>query len=1493
MELLKKIRYLVAILLAMTPLLMPASPIDAAAAREAASRFVNSHTVINSNASPTPLRLVYTAPSVSKRQAVDYYVFDVADGNGFVIVAGDDRARQVLAYGDHSIDMTSVPGNVQWLLDQYAEQMEYLFNHPDAKPSRQTQGSESVVPQMLTTTWGQRTPYRDQCPQVEGKPCVTGCVATSMAQVMNYWRYPSQLPAVPAYVTETLRLNVPALPPADVPWDLMQDSYREGSYTEEQGSAVALLMRYCGQACKMDYTIPSSAAWSVDQLKAFKLFGYDKNASFVTRVYYSDEQWHAMIQEDLRAGRPVIYSGKPATASPHNFVLDGYDGSKYHVNWGWDGLYDGYYELDALNGGGYRPTQDHSMLHGVCPATEEFDSDYKVDGIYYNQTTETTVAVTCRNNGYNSYSGNVVIPEQIAFNGLCFKVTAIADDAFRDCDQLHSVQIPNTVATIGVRAFQRAGLDSITIPNSVTSLGTLAFEYCPNLSYAEIGNGIKKIENAVFKNCSRLTAVKLSDSLKSIGPSAFFHSGLERISIPSSVVRIDENAFGGCNHLTEVHTGSVETWCGINFLRISSNPLAQAHYLYVGGEKVTRLNLPSRVRNYALAGIHLDQLTIDAGTLQSIGSQAFYNSEIGRLDIMDVGAWLALDLNGQGSNPINQAGQVFFDGSDFPGYVSIPATMTRIKADCFRDCMWLTRISIPSSIIEIGNDAFNGCHNLVEVHINDLESWCGITFGNLRANPLVDAHYLYCAGERLDDITLPESVDTIKPYAFASIALDHLAINAGFLHSVGDGAFYYSQIGRLDITNTQAWLSIEFNGTNSNPIDRARQVYFDGIDAPGTIVIPSTMTKIGKSAFNGSTWLKRIYIPSSVNEIEADAFAGCSSLQEVHIEDLEAWCGITFGNMSANPLSCARHLYLGEEPLTDLTLPAGVTDVAPYAFSCIVLDHMTINAGPLRTIGTGAFYQSSIRRVDVTDAAAWFSIDFGEDANPIDRAGLRYIDGEELTGDLVLPSTMTRIGTRAFSKCPWLKSITIPCNIVEIGEDAFKSRSWLFNSVTIDDLGAWCNIRFANEESCPLRGMDQVYIDGQNVCGHDLVLPDTVTSISNYAFSGLNINHLALPPSVISIGDGAFRYLMNLTELEIPSSVERVGESAFANCGKMGSLSCHEGLKVIGDSAFYYCSELASLALPGTLAVIGDYAFGVCMSLPRVMVPDGVTSLGRGAFAACSGLTSAVIGKGVTVIPEDLFFTCGRLSDVQMPESIVEIGRGAFNSCYNLKAVSWPDSLRTIGDFAFSFSELESVNLGGMVTTVGDGAFANCHGLKEAIIGDQVTALGQSVFHSCMGLETAVIGDGVQQLPAYTFYYCSRLNEVTIGSEIDSIMAEAFSYCYDLKTITCKAKVPPVFVTNNYFQPGTYRNGTLYVPLSSVNAYKNAFIWKEFNNIMGVCMGHVQGDMNCDEEVNIADVNTVVSAILDGDGDPDLDMNGDGEVNIADINAILDLILAP
>ena len=165
------------------------------------------------------------------------------------------------------------------------------------------------------------------------------------------------------------------------------------------------------------------------------------------------------------------------------------------------------------------------------------------------------------------------------------------------------------------------------------------------------------------------------------------------------------------------------------------------------------------------------------------------------------------------------------------------------------------------------------------------------------------------------------------------------------------------------------------------------------------------------------------------------------------------------------------------------------------------------------------------------------------------------------------------------------------------------------------------------------------------------------------------------------------------------------------------------------------------------------------------------------------------------------------------------------------------------------------------------------------------------MFQNCTKLNTVVIGDGVKQLMDYTFYYCASLKNVTIGSSVDSIMAMVFDSCYDLSTITCKAKNPPVFVSNNYLQDNTYRNGVLYVPMASVGVYKKAFIWQQFAHIVGVCMGHVHGDMNCDEEVNIADVNIIINSILEGENEPDNDVNGDGEVNIADIHAVIDIIL--
>jgi len=711
----KTLRYLIVVVMAMLARVLMAAPVDAFTAHGVASRFVAAGNTASLRSCHAPLTLVHTAISASQPTAADYYVFNAVDGSVFVIVAGDDRARQVLAYGNHAIDMSSVPDNAQWLLDQYAEQMEYLFDHPGVTPMRSTiNDSTIIVPQLMTTQWGQRTPYRDQCPQVDGKPCVTGCVATSMAQVMNFWQFPAVLPALPGYTTSTLRLQVPALPEATVSWDLMLDKYREGSYTQEQGAAVALLMRYCGQACKMDYTIASSGAFEADQLLGLKTFGYEKTATFLSRSDFSDDEWHALLLEDLAAGRPVIYSGKSVTMG-HSFVLDGFDGSKYHVNWGWDGVFDGYYELDAMDGGGYKPSNAHQMLHGVCPATEDYDCDYKVDGIYYSHKTQSTIAVTYRDKQYNSYCGEVVIPDTVSFNGVSFRVTAITENAFRNCDQLTKVHIPNSVTEIGTRAFSHSGVDSITIPDQVKTIGSLVFEYCPNLSHVEMGNQVKKINNGAFKNCAKLAVINLPDSLTTISEMAFYATGLERIVFPPRLVRIEDNAFGACKSLTAVHVKDIETWCKIRFTRINANPLTMAHHLYVNGEKVTEVVFPESVdnlRDYAFCGLAVDRMTIDASTVHAINTYTFYNSSIERLDIVDAEAWCGITLHDAESNPMRHAGHVYLDGQDLcDAQLMIPETVTSVGDYTFTG-LKINGLTIPRKVTTIGRGAFWDCNEL-------------------------------------------------------------------------------------------------------------------------------------------------------------------------------------------------------------------------------------------------------------------------------------------------------------------------------------------------------------------------------------------------------------------------------------------------------------------------------------------------------------------------------------------------------------------------------------------------------------------------------------------------------------------------------------------------------------------------------------------------------------------------------------------------------------
>ena len=276
-----------------------------------------------------------------------FYVFNAEGQNGFVIVSADDRTIPVLGYADKgSLELDKLPVNARRWLESYAEQIKALGDdvQTDTHPRRVL---GAPVSPLLTCQWDQGAPYNLQCPTYGEDHCVTGCVATAMAQVMYYHKWPEVVNAtLPSYMTAQ-SLYVDELPPTAFKWGKMKDEYVYDE-TGESADAVAELMRYCGQAVQMNYRLDESASTIFASVMTH-YFGYGKTARNITRSTYSSIKWESIIYQELSNKRPVLYSGNSGSGG-HQFVIDGYDNKGlFHVNWGWGGYADGFFSLSILN----------------------------------------------------------------------------------------------------------------------------------------------------------------------------------------------------------------------------------------------------------------------------------------------------------------------------------------------------------------------------------------------------------------------------------------------------------------------------------------------------------------------------------------------------------------------------------------------------------------------------------------------------------------------------------------------------------------------------------------------------------------------------------------------------------------------------------------------------------------------------------------------------------------------------------------------------------------------------------------------------------------------------------------------------------------------------------------------------------------------------------------------------------------------------------------
>ena len=290
-----------------------------------------------------------------------FFVYTRSNGReGFVIVSGDDRQPPVLAYSNDNFFISdNLPPTVRYWLECYKQEYTLLNSsntYPEEEITNYITPRQGIPPLLNNTMWGQGDPYNRLCPTTnEGGRCVTGCVATAMAQVMAYHQWPFCGQGRISYQSQKNAIMVDLdLSQHPLHWDKMLSTYIQGKYSSEEANAVAELMAGCGASVFMDYGTDASGAFQHDMPKALvRNFGYDPDGAFLQREMFSTPEWHRILINELEEGRPVNYAGQSPTDYGHSFVIDGYQQGNYiypyyHLNWGWNGSCDGYYLLTNL-----------------------------------------------------------------------------------------------------------------------------------------------------------------------------------------------------------------------------------------------------------------------------------------------------------------------------------------------------------------------------------------------------------------------------------------------------------------------------------------------------------------------------------------------------------------------------------------------------------------------------------------------------------------------------------------------------------------------------------------------------------------------------------------------------------------------------------------------------------------------------------------------------------------------------------------------------------------------------------------------------------------------------------------------------------------------------------------------------------------------------------------------------------------------------------------
>ena len=986
-------------------------------------------------------------------------------------------------------------------------------------------------------------------------------------------------------------------------------------------------------------------------------------------------------------------------------------------------------------------------------------------------------------------SGDVVIPD--TFGG--YPVTTIAKDAFRHCDNMRSITIPDNVFAIQDYAFYSCdNLTTIYMGNGVTTIGDRAFFYCYNLtevyitdmaawcgigfqnSYANplchagnlylnntlvtdlvIPENIASVGRYAFNDCSSLNSVIIPHSVKSIGKSAFLNcSNLTRVVIPASVISIDRSAFEDCGNLTIYAEASSQPEGWISGWNFSQCPVVWGYGADAEPETPT----------------------------QPDTSMYTYSVSNGGAVIKSVDTTISGDViipSTLGGYPVTTIAQDAFKFCDNITSVTIPDSVTVISYQAFYGCDNLASINMGNGVQLIGEYAFSYCDSLTSVVIGESVS------------SIWEKAFAYC--KNLTSVIIPISVTSIRSQAFE--ACPKLTIYAEAPSKPDGWSSIWNILGYPVVWGyTDEDNSLDKYYTYTVADGKATITDVDTKIA-GDITIPSTLGGypvecIGSYAFNKCSNITSVSIPEGVVSIEQSAFEGCRGLKSVSIPDTVTIIG--------------NYVFLECDNLTDIVIPGSVSSIGNMVFKdCKSLREINVD-------GANTAYKAENGVLFTADGTvlicypeckseSGYDIPYGVE-NISTYAFHNCTNLESIT----LPDTVTSIEPAAFCGFTDLKGIIIPGSVTYIGPYAVEYCSNLtIYAEALSKPEGWDELW--NDDNCPV-----VWGYGADAEPETPAQPDTSMYIykilgDNVAITGTSPvmagdvvipSHIEGHP-VTSIGEKAFLNRTEITYVTIPDTVTLINQYAFTNCKELKGVTVGEGVSFISSNAFRECESLESINIPQKVKSIGSQAFYGCNSLKEVHITDldawikiqfsngtgdsNPLYYGAGLYINGEAVTSIDIGNNITEISGPTFIGCSTLTDVVIGDSVNTIGFCTFNSCPNLRNITIGKGVMNIEQSSFS----ECPNLTSITVSSENISYMSVNDVLFTKDGKTLVA-----YPSGKTDDTYVIPSGTETIGYWAFSCCTSLKKLVIPQSVETIESNSFWRC-DEFTIYCEVSQKP------------------------------------------------------------------------------------------------------